>query len=76
MAVWCAPSKMITPVIDKIAKEESNIKVVKINVDEEPELAAAFQIMSISTLAVVKNGQVTNRTSGFQPKETIKKMIN
>ena len=75
-AAWCGPCKMISPVIDEIAKEVSDIKVVKINIDEEPELAASFQIMSIPTLAVLKDGQIANRASGFQPKDTIPSLEN
>ncbi|AMP19778.1 thiol reductase thioredoxin [endosymbiont 'TC1' of Trimyema compressum] len=74
-AAWCGPCKMISPIIDEIAKENSDIKVVKINVDKESELAASFQIMSIPTLAVVKEGQIVNRVSGVRPKEAILEML-
>jgi len=67
---------MITPVIEEIANESADIKVCKINIDEQNELASSFQIMSIPTLAVVKNGQVTKRTVGLQPKSEILKMLD
>ena len=59
-ASWCGPCRMVGPVLDEIAAERSDIKVCKVNVDDEPELAARYQIMSIPTLMVVKNGQITN----------------
>ena len=75
-AGWCGPCRMITPVIEEIASEATGIKVCKINIDEQNELASSFQIMSIPTLAVVKNGQVTKRTVGLQPKSEILKMLD
>ena len=74
-AAWCGPCRMVSPVIDEIAAEHAEIKVCKINVDEEPELAEAFQVMSIPTLAVVKNGQVVNRSMGAKPKNQILAML-
>lgn len=70
-ATWCGPCRMIAPVLDEIAAEHSDIKVCKINVDEQPELAASFQVMSIPTLMVVKNGEITNRSMGARPKNQI-----
>lgn len=70
-ATWCGPCRMIAPVLDEIAAERSDIKVCKINVDEQPELAASFQVMSIPTLMVVKNGEITNRSMGARPKNQI-----
>ena len=75
-AAWCGPCKMVSPVIDEIAGEVTHAKVVKINVDEQPELAAKFRVMSIPTLAVVKDGQVVNTTVGARHKEAILSMLN
>lgn len=74
-ASWCAPCKMIAPVVDEIAKENANAKVGKVNVDEQPELADKFGIMSIPTLAVVKDGQVVTSAVGVRPKDDIMKML-
>lgn len=74
-ATWCGPCKMLSPIIDEIADEVSDAKVCKVNVDEEPELAAEFQVMSIPTIAVVKDGKVTNTSVGVRPKEDIISMI-
>ena len=70
-AGWCGPCRMLSPVVDEIAEENDDIKVCKINVDEERELAAAFQVTSIPTLVVIKDGKVTNRTMGALPKHQI-----
>ena len=70
-ASWCGPCRMVSPVVDEIAREHDDIKVVKINVDEQPELAAAYQIMSIPTLMVFKDGNVVNRAMGAMPKQQI-----
>lgn len=74
-ASWCGPCKMLSPIVDEIADEREDIKVCKINVDEQPELAAKFQIMSIPTLIVFKNGKVVNQASGARPKNQILKML-
>lgn len=74
-ASWCGPCRMVGPVIDEIAKEREDIKVGKINVDEQPELARQFGIMSIPTLVVMKNGEVSNYTMGARPKEEILKLL-
>ncbi|MBQ7794970.1 MAG: thioredoxin [Lachnospiraceae bacterium] len=74
-ASWCGPCRMVIPVVEKIAAENSEIKVVKINVDEEQELAAQFQIMTIPTLMVVKNGEVVNRSVGAKNKKQILAMF-
>lgn len=74
-APWCGPCRMVVPLVEEIAEERSDIKVAKINVDEEPELAAQFQIMSIPTLMVVKNGTVVNQAMGARPKEQILAML-
>lgn len=70
-ASWCGPCRMVGPVIEEIAAERSDIKVGKINVDEQPELAAQFKVMSIPTLMVVKEGKVTNQSAGARPKAQI-----
>ena len=63
-APWCGPCRMVVPIIDEIAAERSDIKVGKVNVDEEPELASQFGVMSIPTLVVMKNGKITNQAMG------------
>ena len=70
-ASWCGPCRMVGPILDEIAEERSDIKVCKINVDENPELSAQFGVMSIPTLLVVKNGEVVNRSVGAKPKSAI-----
>ena len=70
-AAWCGQFKMISPVIDEISSEQEDIKVCKINIDEQPELAQQFGVMSIPTLIVFKDGEVANKTVGVQPKEQI-----
>jgi thioredoxin len=75
-APWCGPCRMVGPVIDEIASEKTDAKVCKINVDDEPELAAKFSVMSIPTLAVVKNGEVVNTSVGVKPKASILSMLN
>lgn len=74
-AVWCGPCKMIAPVLDEIAAEREDIKVCKVNVDEEPELAAQYQVMSIPTLVVIKDGKVVNKSLGAKPKPQILEML-
>lgn len=74
-APWCGPCRMVSPIVDEIAAERADIKVGKINVDEQPELAAQFSVMSIPTLVVIKDGKVTNRTVGAQPKEQILSLL-
>ena len=70
-ASWCGPCRMVGPILDEIAAERSDIKVCKINVDEEPELAARFQIMTIPTLMVIKNGAIVHQSAGARPKQQI-----
>ena len=74
-APWCGPCRMLSPVVDQVADENPEIKVVKVNIDQEPELAARFGIMSIPTLVVVKGGQETRRAVGVLPKAEILAMI-
>ena len=74
-APWCGPCRMVGPLVEEIAKERSDIKVVKINVDEEQELAMQFRVMSIPTLVVMKNGKVVNQAVGARPKAQILAML-
>ncbi len=74
-AIWCGPCKMIAPAIEEIAEEVDDIKVCKIDVDEAPELAAAFGIQSIPTLVLMKDGKIVNKTVGFQSKNSILEFI-
>lgn len=75
-ASWCGPCRMMSPVIDAIAEERKDVKVGKINVDDESELASAFKIMSIPTIMVVKQGEVVNGTVGVRPKSDIVAMLD
>ena len=70
-ATWCGPCRMVSPIVDQIADERSDIKVGKLNVDEQPELAQQFRIISIPTLVVMKDGQIANKAVGAMPKEEI-----
>ena len=70
-ASWCGPCRMLSPVIDEIAEENENVKVCKVNVDEQEELAARFGIMSIPTLLVFRNGELVNQTVGVQSKQAL-----
>ena len=74
-APWCAPCRMVAPIIEEIASERPDIKVGKINVDEQPELASKFGIMSIPTLVVMKNGKIVTKVSGARPKKAILEML-
>ena len=74
-ASWCAPCRMVVPIVEEIAGERRDIKVGKINVDEEPELTNKFSIMSIPTLVVMKNGKIVQQVSGARPKNAILEML-
>lgn len=74
-APWCGPCRMVLPVIEEIAKERSDVKVCKINVDEEPELAREFGVMSIPTLVVMKDGRIVSKSMGAKPKAQILAML-
>ncbi len=74
-ANWCGPCRMVSPIVDEIAAERSDIKVGKINVDEQPELAARFGVMSIPTLVVMKSGRIVNQAVGARPKAQILAML-
>ena len=74
-APWCGPCRMVVPVVEEIAEERPDIKVVKVNVDEEPELANRYGIMTIPTLMVVRNGEIVTQSVGAKPKKAILAMI-
>ena len=74
-APWCGPCRMVLPIVEEIAGERSDIKVGKVNVDEQPELAGQFGVMSIPTLVVIRDGRVVNRSMGAKPKSAILAML-
>ena len=74
-AEWCGPCRMVSPIVDEIANEHPEFLVAKINVDEEPELAANFGVMSIPTLVVMKDGKIINQSAGARPKAQILAML-
>ncbi len=74
-ADWCGPCKMLSPIIDSVAKENKNIKVVKVNVDDAQDLAIKYQVMSIPTVVIIKNGQEVNRSVGLVNKSKIEELV-
>lgn len=74
-AEWCGPCRMVSPMVNEIAEENSSLKVCKVNVDNEPELTQKFGVSSIPTLVALKNGAVINQTVGAAPKQTILNMF-
>ena len=74
-ASWCGPCRMVMPFVEEIAAERPDIKVGKINVDEQPELAARFSVMSIPTMVVIKDGKVVRQAAGARPKSQILAML-
>ena len=74
-APWCGPCRMVVPIVEEIARERSDIKVGKINVDENPGLARQFGVMSIPTLVVMKNGRIVSQSMGAKPKSAILAML-
>ena len=74
-AAWCGPCRMLSPVVDEVAAELPGVKVGKVNIDEQPDLAAQFDVMSIPTLVVFKDGKTVNQSVGVIPKEAILKMV-
>ncbi len=74
-APWCGPCRMVGPVLEQISNERSDVKVVKVNIDEELELAREYGIMSIPTIMVVKEGKVVNQSLGAKPKNQILSML-
>ena len=75
-APWCGPCRMVVPLVERIAEERPDIKVGKVNIDEEFELARQFGVMTIPTLVVLKNGQVVRQVSGARPKQQILELLN
>lgn len=75
-ASWCGPCKMLSPIVDEIAEENSSIKVGKVNVDEEGDLAGKYNIMSIPTLLIFKDGKLVNQSVGVVPKQAILDMVS
>ena len=75
LAEWCGPCRMLSPVVDEIAEERSDVKVGKINIDEQSELAMQFGVMSIPTLVLFNEGKVVKKSIGVRPKEEILKML-
>lgn len=74
-APWCGPCRMVAPIVEQIAEENEDLVLGKINVDEQMELAVRFQVASIPTLVVVRNGEVTKTLVGYRPKEDILKLL-
>ncbi len=74
-AVWCGPCRLVSPIVDEIAQEHPEIKVGKVDVDEQPELATAFGVTSIPSLFIVKDGKIVNSAVGAMPKEKILDMF-
>lgn len=74
-ATWCGPCQMLAPIMAQIAKEHPEIKVGKVNVDEEPELAEKFRVFSIPTVVLMKDGQPVSTSVGYKPKEQIEAML-
>lgn len=74
-ASWCMPCKMLSPVVDEVAEEVTSAKVAKVNVDEQQSLAARFNVMSIPTLIVFKDGKEVRRSVGVIPKEAVKELV-
>ena len=74
-APWCGPCRMMAPIVEEIAKERPDIKVGKINVDEQPELASQFGVMNIPTLVVMKNGKITDQAMGTRTKAQVLEML-
>ncbi len=75
-ADWCGPCKMVGPVVEGLAEENKDVKFIKVNVDDNPEVAERYGVMSIPMLVAVKNGETAATTLGFQPKESIQNVIN
>ena len=74
-ASWCAPCRMLSPILEQVAAERPDVKVCKVNIDEQPELASQYQIFSIPTLLVMKEGKVVNHSVGVRPRGQILSML-
>ena len=75
LATWCGPCRMVSPIVDEIAEEHDEFKICKVDVDQEPELAQKFGVVSIPTLVVIKDGKVAGQSVGAKPKEDILEML-
>ncbi len=75
-ASWCGPCRMLSPIVDQVAEERTDIQVGKVNVDEQPELASQFRVMSIPTLIVFKGGKAVNQSVGAVPKERVLSLLD
>lgn len=73
-ADWCGPCKMLSPLVEELSNEEKDIKFIKVNVDDNPDIAQRYGIMSIPTLLVFKNNELVNQSVGFQPKEALQQL--
>ncbi|MGN0708424.1 MAG: thioredoxin [Faecalibacterium sp.] len=74
-ASWCGPCRMLSPIVDEVAEERPDVKVGKVNVDEQPELAGQFGVMSIPTLLVFKNGKLIHQSAGSRPKSGVLSLL-
>ena len=74
-ASWCGPCRMVGPILDEIAQEREDIKVCKVDIDEQPELASRYRIMSVPTLMVLKEGRIVDQSIGARPKHQILAMV-
>ena len=74
-ADWCGPCKMVGPIVEELAEEKTDVKFIKVNVDDVPEVAQIFGVMAIPTMIYFRNGEVAGQTLGFQPKEAIASII-
>ena len=74
-ASWCGPCRMVGPILDEIAEEREDIKVCKVDIDEQPELASRYRIMSVPTLMVLKEGRIVEQSVGAKPKHQILAMV-
>lgn len=75
-AAWCGPCRMIAPILDELAVENPDVKIVKVNVDEEPELASQYQVMSIPALIVIRDGKIVAQSLGVKPKAQLQALID
>lgn len=75
-AAWCGPCRMIAPILDELAEENPDVKIVKVNVDEEPELASQYQVMSIPALFVIREGKIVAQSLGVKPKAQLQALID
>ena len=74
-ADWCGPCKMLTPILEEINKENKDVRIIKVNIDDSRFLASYYQIQSIPSLVLLKNGQFLNKMIGFRPKKMIEELI-